>query len=659
MKKVLWGIVLLAIVLSIPAMIERIQVEQENNVYELAVPYNQIDQIIKLTDGLSADLSKEEVYRKLQEAEIYSLGLEPLTIMDIKEGVLQRVTKADIIRQYQIPSNELPDMTGVYLEVFNSTHPHVDMVKNAFDFEYRKRSEVSIYPVNSDLRVHELVFGDREFFFLPYQTASAFYQPLGFDQELVEELISEGFTIIPRLSNQMTFVEYEGHYLYEELEMLASLGSNKVLFSGQEVVGVGEPEELKTFSSKINQLGYSIVTIEFNPQVGMGSLLTIAEQEQDVVRLLSVTIGMGNENDKTIQEEANKIVRAVKERNMRSFYINGLNTQFNQNYTRTDNAEAGLEAITKVAKTANENIRSNYQLGDARSFSELNQSPFVKLISFIGVTALVMLLLLAIAPKYPILAYASGAGVLLVSIIYMGTGMNLALKAIALLAAVSAAIYAVLLVKEIKDMKALILQYFMSVGVGLIGAWFVIQLLYGTEFLVKTDQFTGVKVLAALPFLVGGAILLRKQLIAFLGETVRYWQVLVFVVVGAIFAYYVIRTGNEASVLDIEITFRNWLESILYVRPRTSEFLVGFPLFFLGLYLTMKKKKWAPYVLAIGFIGFASMISTFTHLHTPIFISGLRTLYSVLIGAGIGAILIVVYNLIEKKVYPLIKSRWD
>jgi VIT1/CCC1 family predicted Fe2+/Mn2+ transporter len=100
------------------------------------------------------------------------------------------------------------------------------------------------------------------------------------------------------------------------------------------------------------------------------------------------------------------------------------------------------------------------------------------------------------------------------------------------------------------------------------------------------------------------------------------------------------RTGNDgpAGVSGLELTVRSLLESVLPVRPRTNEFLIGHPLLLLGLlwrHRTKGQAKLAPEIMILaGFIGQASIINTFCHLHTPLQVTVIRV--------GVGLVLGVV-----------------
>jgi len=89
--------------------------------------------------------------------------------------------------------------------------------------------------------------------------------------------------------------------------------------------------------------------------------------------------------------------------------------------------------------------------------------------------------------------------------------------------------------------------------------------------------------------------------------------------------YYILRSGNFGWVSSFERNFRDFLESILWVRPRFKEIL-AFPFF-----LTLKhfeKYRWFFIVEAFGSIALVSMFNTFCHIKAPIFVSLYRTVLS-------------------------------
>ena len=111
-------------------------------------------------------------------------------------------------------------------------------------------------------------------------------------------------------------------------------------------------------------------------------------------------------------------------------------------------------------------------------------------------------------------------------------------------------------------------------------------------------------------------------------------------VAGLVATIYILRTDNFVlPVPNFELVLREELERILYVRPRLKEFLFGHPV----LFLTLRTKRKHPLLFAAAVVGQLSLVNTFTHIHTPIIISLLRSFYGLVLGCLIGYILWVIY----------------
>ncbi len=102
------------------------------------------------------------------------------------------------------------------------------------------------------------------------------------------------------------------------------------------------------------------------------------------------------------------------------------------------------------------------------------------------------------------------------------------------------------------------------------------------------------------------------------------------------------RSGNDSglTVSSFELHFRHLLERILVTRPRTKEFLLGFPaMLFAVWFATRKRWTGAFFAVILVTIGQADMMDSFMHLHTPIFFALMRSIYALIIGiigGGIG-----------------------
>lgn len=122
----------------------------------------------------------------------------------------------------------------------------------------------------------------------------------------------------------------------------------------------------------------------------------------------------------------------------------------------------------------------------------------------------------------------------------------------------------------------------------------------------------------------------------------------------AVAAYVFIgRSGHTAGVPvpGIELKFRAFLEQALYARPRSKELLIGHPAFMLMIMAFYR--KWPGilcYVLVVlATIGQGSLVETFAHIRTPIFMSLARGLGGLVFGCGIGAVLILALHVLLKR----------
>lgn len=106
-------------------------------------------------------------------------------------------------------------------------------------------------------------------------------------------------------------------------------------------------------------------------------------------------------------------------------------------------------------------------------------------------------------------------------------------------------------------------------------------------------------------------------------------------------AIMVARSGNDSGigVSSIELKIRALLGKELYVRPRTKEFLVGYPAMILGIaYALRGRREWAAPLIVVGSVGLISVFNTFCHIHTPLEISLIRIFNGAVAGILVGAL---------------------
>ncbi|MBB5173783.1 DUF5693 family protein [Texcoconibacillus texcoconensis] len=635
LKKGLWGIVIFAILISIPSLWERVQVESANDQYEVSIPYNDIDSMIH-----DAGQDKDHVYSQLRSSGVESISFEPLSLRDLENKyLLQFIDKRDLLTSPTITNDDLSDKPGDYIEILEEDHPLIAPVEDVINEELEEYDE----------EVEWLEVEDRELLFVPYGVSSR-STPVTYDMVAVEQAIEHRFSLVPRLENNFNDAN-EDHILYQQLEEMSPY-AHYMLFIDDEVVGVpGDTPEnrVASFAEKMNDLNLSVLTIEGVDQRGLTTL--IEHLDNDPVRLHSMTLGKGSENEEDLRAVFQG-ARAVHERNIGVLYINLLNKRNNENYENPLEAGNALNAFAGDDSFMERlERRVGGELGAAEPFERFEQPLWLKLVSLVAAVSFLGIVADRLHPRLaiPVLVVAGlGTGMILLS------GINLLYKAIVLGLAVLAPAYAVLSIGSLHSLKDGAIALAKSLGIALIGAWFVVTLLYGWEFVVHIDSFTGVKALAVLPMLIVAAFIFSYHV---LKEKVAFWHLVVLTVIAAVVMFYVGRTGNAGIVIPYELEARQWLENTLGVRPRTTEFLIGYPLFTLGIYLTAVGHRYGRYLYIFGALAFSSMVGTFTHLHTPLLISMERTVYGAMIGVTFGVMLIVAWYLLERWVFPQVKEK--
>ncbi len=181
----------------------------------------------------------------------------------------------------------------------------------------------------------------------------------------------------------------------------------------------------------------------------------------------------------------------------------------------------------------------------------------------------------------------------------------------------------------------------------LAGGLFVAAFQSGIRWLLAIDNFRGVKLAQLLPLLYSAYLILRrlspwKELTS--GKAFPVF--LAVVVVAAVLAVFLLRTGDGVlPVGQFELRARNALERFFVVRPRTKEFCIAWPCFGIAWLLCQrgaKRRAW-PFVL-LSVVGFSSVVNSFCHSRTPVWVSGVRGALGLLIGLAVALVLTALFH---------------
>ncbi len=170
-------------------------------------------------------------------------------------------------------------------------------------------------------------------------------------------------------------------------------------------------------------------------------------------------------------------------------------------------------------------------------------------------------------------------------------------------------------------------------------------MLSGIDYYINNDIFRGIKLSLLVPvaytmlayyfmFIKDKDTNILKGAKKVLCSDIKVYWLLIAALIGGIGVYYIIRSGNVNKISSFEAAMRNTITEIFPARPRTKEFLIGYPSMLLLLYYTkhydIKLLNW---ILAVGTsILAASVTNSFCHVFTDYGTILMRVINGLLVG---------------------------
>lgn len=619
LKKILWGLIILSLLLSLPGIANRFQAEWNNRTYEMIMPFENIDDLVRR----DPTLDEVEVLDRLKVAGLQGVSIEPDSLKTLQEKGIVTILTYEKLMEMSLFDSEYEEIIqhgpidGLFVVVHEKTEL-TDRIANSFE------------------QTEKIKFKGKELVFIPGEEKKLRETPLGFPTRKIELVQEVDLPLILRIPN----VDLnENPFLLEQVIELSDDQTNRILFLGEDVVGHPQGNLVKKYAQELNANNYGAYAIEFEDQ---GGFITLAyTMDMNIIRLHSLAL----EEVSSPEVGVERAVRAVKERNIRSLFI------------KMEQDKDPVETLEKTEKFMNDvqtSMPRIFHLGKAEPFEKISIPGWSYIFTLLAAVLFISTAILSILHK-KWLFYLSVIGLGAISLLYLFTDRMVFVQGLALLSALAAPVYAI---TPVRENRGIIRSYGRAIVISVVGILTVIGLLNGNEFLTKVAVFRGVILVYIFPIAFMFVYAIWGNIKSLLNLSVKYWHLAVIGFIGVIGLYYITRTGNEGSVSSIELTIRAYLENLLYVRPRTKEFLIGFPLYVLALYFMPTNKKVGLLLLIPGVIGFLSIVNTFTHLHIPIYVSLLRTAYSLVLGLIIGYILIFIYKKIADLYREQIKPRW-
>jgi len=664
MAKWLWWVVLVGIVASLPVVYARVQTETSADQVAIVMDYRDLLQVS--STQVDPQAFAQEQIKLLKDAGVNGMVVFESTLEELSwagEINVYNATQAALLEGRVSP----PEDNGTYV-VFNRPE-HIATLRPIIEWAFRHHGvEVTNWTIKGSEGLR-LSMGYDDSMLRPMQP-----NPIA-----IQTLRDAGFLVFPRLSDR--FTPFDQTEVAKWLKSYQDLGIDRVLFDGEAVTGFGDDDVKKKgitrFAGELKKHGIGVGIFENLriPQKGMSKLANLLEY--DAIRAHSVGEAEMTVIKKPVLED--RLVLAVKDRNIRLLYLNAISvrdatkgqvTHPLQNIVDVLQGEKDEDGDTVSVGVVKQLHDFGFEIGSPKAF-QVEHAPaemVLRGLAMLGAIVLIALTVGLFVPSLmlPVLAAGAigGAGLYVLS-------STLMVQALALFAAIAAPTAAVvLLVKRIRAIRdgsgeqpmsaihrlgGAVLLFVRTTVLSMAAVPLVVAMLNHISYSLVLQQFRGVGVLHLLPialvalyvflYVPGQSVVGSAKKILSMPLTVL-WIVAVGVL-GAVGYYYLSRTGNGGQVTGIEKIFRSLMENTFGVRPRFKEFLLGHPLFFAGLFLVLRY-RWAIVLLIAGTIGQISMVGTFAHIHTPFVLSLIRVLLGLGIGLLIGLVVIGAWQVLER-----------
>ncbi|MBQ9763411.1 MAG: hypothetical protein IJV92_03540 [Phascolarctobacterium sp.] len=678
---VLIAVILVGLVCALWINWNRHAIEQRNNTVEMAMEYENLRKLAAL-EGLP----EEVVLKKFQGAGINSLMVFDTTLERLsKMGAIKLVTGEEL-RQAKALGNDAGVFANVKDVQENAVYIAEGNDKVAFEEAYedlrtrygaeRTRMLSSNPPVIEALGSTHLLPEDN------FRDPRGILQvPLGLSSSEMRKVKALGFNVIVRPQNFVNVSEEKIDSIFQRIAK-AGVEVNAYMPAGREVVGF--PNKIDYMAKKLD--GRKLIMLEHYSQLQFAKIdgLVPLAEAVNYKAARSYVIDSLEQKKITVGEGLRRWALTDEERNVRVNYI--------RPYMMPQNGQDILSMNLQYVKDITANVKARgFEIGEAGLFEAEasvvkngytgpyfpNKIAFVIIGAAVLAGAVVYLAqLVELSSSKQIMLWGALTAVMAV-VLLAGRGIVMR-QALAFGAAVFFPVLSMNVILDIWDKtKAASVsavkvicnstwQLALAVLMSLVGGMYLAAILADSRFLLEIDIYRGVKLTFVMPLVLMTVLYVKrydmlgvmgagtktafKKVNELLSQPITFKHIAVLGVLGIILLYFVARSGHSAGVpvAAIEVKMRLFLEQLMYARPRQKEFMIGHPAFFLAAYAAYyNAPRLLQYALTCGaVIGQASLVQTFCHMRTPVFMSTVRAIDGYAMGAVIGIVLVAVVAMI-------------
>ncbi len=651
---------------------QRFFVESNNMQVDMVLDYQNAVELAE-REGLELD----DVLQQVKAAGITSLAVYDSKLERLNaQGKVFAIAGSEILSNYQSGTlnNDLWRQT---IEFGHITSGRVYIIAGELESYYDTKE--ALFQRLGEERIKVFSVGGIEVIEVKAKYSDLMKMPLGMPRDEMNKARAAGFNILARPMNFTNCSAANVQFFFDRIE---NYPISAVAFDGPEVLGASNYLDLTADNMIRRKLTLGVIEhftqLQFYPQTGM-YYLAQKIGEDHVARLYAI---IKDEQPKLEMSTAiNRWSTTDRERNIR---INLLRI-YEKPLPEMTLLETNLKYFREVRAVLE---RDGFTFGKAGTFENYYPNIILRALVIIGTVAAGVLYLSLISRrinrnrKFQLQLFAVLA-ILAAIPILIGSGGKIRLFA----AFISASLFPALAIIWQLDLLRVI-QYkvrlqnraarlkenlstfqlvwtsaFALIITGILsltGAAYLSGALSDVSYFLEFEIFRGIKLTFILPLILVAIAFLQRfnivdelrksvpatqQIKEILDKSVSVKMLLALIVVAGAFVILIARSGHTSGmpVSGFEIKIRALLEQIFYARPRSKEIFFGHPAFMLAFAAFLKRfpKSICFALVMAATIGQGSMVETFAHMRTPIFMSFMRGIDGLIPGAIIGAVLII------------------
>ena len=632
--------------------------EIQNNTVDLAIDY---EGLLELAER--EGLPPEKVLADAKEAGITSLAVYDTTFRKLNEnGKVAATPGAAILAAYH--GGTLTDAAWrtsvesgriIGTEVYVTGHNAQTFAEVKEDLIRRLGQE----------RVTSLDVGGNEVLAVKAQYFSLQKMNLGMPTDEMRAVNNAGFHVIARPGNFENCTADDVKAVFARLE---GIDISEIVFSGPQ--SLGATKALQTTIDELKARNLTLGLIEAPNQLQF--------YNQDGFREIAAGIGYDHiarlyaipKDEQPKLKIAVAVERWANTDHERNIRINLLRI-YDKSSPNMTLYETNMQYFRDTRDIL---LAKGYTLGKAGTFAEYYPNRYLRAVVMVGAAAAGILYLSLVIPplnrrsRLQYILFAVCAAVAAMPLILGSDGNKIRLVAAFAGANLFPALALIGLMDFLKAKKRAERVGFGKIAVSgvaalavtsivsFVGAAYLSGSLSDTEYFLEFNIYRGIKLTFILPLILTAIAFLQRfdifdgkmddtpgafnQLKKILDMPVKIKTLLGLFVAAAAMVVFIARSGHTSGmpVSNLELQFRAFLEQAFYARPRSKELLIGHPAFMLALYAFWR--KWPTMVffclIVVAAVGQGSMVETFAHMRTPVYMSFMRGIGGLTLGAGVG-----------------------